>query len=435
MFISFAVTNHRSLRDRSELSFVAERSSPGADRAHLPVPGFDLEVVPAVAIVGANGSGKSNVVDALAYARSAVGESQARWPATSPPPRAPFLTRHGPSPEPSTYELTFAIDDAVYEYEFSVDSRAVTHEQLAYAPNGPRSRTRLFTRRTRASGAVDIEFGRRLKGPRAAAEAATRANSLFLSSAAQNNHRMLLPIWRWLVEGLRTATPHDRHPRAGYTAGRLLHGDRPYRERLRKFVASADLGIEDVNVREVELPEEMVRQMRELIGFFDADSTPADDETLVDLRTQFTHRGDVGLLDLGDESAGTKAWFEWAAPVIDTLDAGAVLAADELDAHLNELLAGRIVSSFQAVDTNRHGAQLLFATQDPYVLTVAELGRDQVWVAEKSLDGGTSLVPVTDFHPRRSWEVGRAYRHGRFGGLPVIDDDDLLEALSGTGAR
>jgi hypothetical protein len=430
MLISFAATNHRSLRERCELSLVAERRPVAEGRAAFVVPHHDLEVVPVVALVGANGSGKSNVLDALGFAATAVAESHTRWSATASPHRAPFQTIDGPDESASVYELTFVISGVVYEYEFHISADAIEFEQLLMSPQGPRSRTRLYSREAGPGGAARFSFGRRLSGPRAAAEAATRANSLFLASAAQNNHPLLTPVWRWIAEDCRTATPHDREERAVYTAWKFMQGDDRYRERLRSFLASADLGISDLTVQVVDSTERgLTPQPTQVLGG-DAAATAKRH-----YRVTFRHRGEVGELDLGEESSGTRAWFEWAAPIIEMVEGGSVLGADELDAHLNEHLAAHAIGAFQDAALNRHGAQLLFTTQDTGVLSRAELGRDQIWVTEKSESGSTALIPFTDFGPRRDWDLGRAFRHGRFGGIPVVDDVGLAAALTDAGRR
>lgn len=428
MLISFAVSNHRSIRERVELSLVAEKKPTAEGRATLHVPGFELAVVPVVAIVGPNGSGKSNVVDALAYAASAIVQSQGQWDPDEPPPRAPFKTASGPLEGPSVFEFTFAVDACVYEYSFAVGAEAIESERLLVARRGPRSWSKLFERHTYGNR-VEISYGRSLAGPRAAAEAATRPNSLFLSAAAQNNHPELSVVRRWVRDNLRMATLGTRAARAEYTARRIRDADDEYRARLRKFICSADLGLRDVSVREVPLPEDHVDALRKVLAAAGFDEGSEDFKDLKDLVTTFEHSGDVGSLELSEESAGTRVWFEWAAPVIDALDYGQVLGADELDAHLNRYLAAEIVRAFQSAETNRREAQLIFNAQDPALLSIAGIARDQAWITQKNEHGATMLIPVTEFSPQRRWDIGNAYSHGRFGGLPVVDEETLARAL------
>jgi energy-coupling factor transporter ATP-binding protein EcfA2 len=431
MLISFAATNHRSILDRIELSLVAETRPTGISRAGLRVPGFEFDLVPAVALLGPNGSGKSNVLDALRFVSSAVADSQNTWRPEQPPPRTPFRLKDGPNQALSSYEVVFAVGGAVYQYAFDVGSERIENETLDVFQNGPRSRARLFERSSTQAGEVEIHAGRRLVGPRTAAVAATRPGSLFLSAAAQNNHKQLTPIWSWLANSYRYAGPSDTVGLEHQTHLAFLHGDDERKQRLREFLASADLGIAGVTVTEEAMPEEDVSQIRQMFAVVapDKELTFEGDWSLPSV--MFDHRGLVGRIELDRESAGTQAWYQWAGPVIDSLDSGEVLAADELDSHLNDQLASQIVMAFQSPETNRQAAQLLFTAQDPAVVTNAGLGRDQLWIVEKSSEGSTELTPATDFRGRREWDAGQAFRHGRYGGLPVIDTPRLRRTLAG----
>lgn len=68
MLRSFRLTNHRSFATEQELSLL-----PVYDRAQ--------PALPVAAIYGANASGKSNLLDGLAFMRSAVLDSFRSWDA------------------------------------------------------------------------------------------------------------------------------------------------------------------------------------------------------------------------------------------------------------------------------------------------------------------------------------------------------------------
>src|ERR1041384_2673186 len=78
MLIRYAVENFRSIRDRVEFSFVA-----GSYREHpkhvAQIRALRHGLLRTAAIYGPNASGKSNVLRALHYMRSAVINSFRRW--------------------------------------------------------------------------------------------------------------------------------------------------------------------------------------------------------------------------------------------------------------------------------------------------------------------------------------------------------------------
>ena len=60
------------------------------------------------------------------------------------------------------------------------------------------------------------------------------------------------------------------------------------------------------------------------------------------------------------------------------------------------------------------------------------LNRDEVWLTDKRSDGSTELTALSDFRStraRRSTNLERGYLQGRFGGVPVVDQYRVHEAL------
>src|SRR5262245_38397229 len=90
MLIEFRVENHRSIRDEQVFTMEAGRTSD-ADAPHVrEVDGHKKALVTVAALYGANASGKSNLLSALAYTRDAVLESHRFWDPSGGVPRDPF---------------------------------------------------------------------------------------------------------------------------------------------------------------------------------------------------------------------------------------------------------------------------------------------------------------------------------------------------------
>ena len=105
---------------------------------------------------------------------------------------------------------------------------------------------------------------------------------------------------------------------------------------------------------------------------------------------------------------------------------------DELDASLHPVISGKLVEIFQDPSTNPHGAQIIFSTHDTSLLR--HLNRDEVWLTSKRPDGSTELTPLSDYrgtNVRRSTNLERGYLEGRFGGVPVVDEFLVREAMAG----
>jgi AAA15 family ATPase/GTPase len=85
---------------------------------------------------------------------------------------------------------------------------------------------------------------------------------------------------------------------------------------------------------------------------------------------------------------------------------------------------------FNRPEDNPNGAQLLFNTHDTNLLDAELLRRDQVWFTEKGDDGATRLVPLTDFHARKSENLERGYLQGRYGAIPAVAQADSVDEWS-----
>ena len=124
MLLRFGVSNHLSIRDFQELSFSASSlKDPDAGLiacAATPVG----SVVPAAVIYGANASGKSNFVDALATMKRMVLYSQTQGKPDSGVPRRPFALDPACADSPSKFEIDFVLDGERYHYGFEASDRA-----------------------------------------------------------------------------------------------------------------------------------------------------------------------------------------------------------------------------------------------------------------------------------------------------------------------
>ncbi|MFD8935442.1 ATP/GTP-binding protein [Streptomyces sp. NPDC059578] len=433
MLLRFQVTNHASLRDEQELSLIASDRHP--ERAERALANGEHRVVPVAAVYGTNASGKSNVIDAIGWARTAVLSSFRHWDPTGGVPRRPFALRRDAGSWPTSFCVDFALEGVRHEFGFTVDDDRVTEEWLSYYPE--RKANRLYERE-----GDTVRFGRSLTGRKKIISELLRPNSLYLSVAAAQGHPQLSEVFRWFRSGLRMATDDNFRTRLDDTVRLLFDGDHgnhgePGKHRDRRpapvleLLGYADLGVSGLKVEE---PDEAVmdeyrkltRVVRDVLG----DKVRVESPGLRSVRVE--HRTGEGVfpLDLAEESSGTRTWIGLMGPVLTTLARGSVLCVDELDARLHPYLVDALVGMFQSAETNRSGAQLLFSTHEASLLgknVRTELHRDQVWFTEKDpATLATRLFPMTEFHVRDSVEnLEKRYLAGRYGAVPHLDDDVL----------
>jgi len=420
MLARFRVENFRSIRDQAELSLVA---TPLKDDISEPirVKGTPHGLLRVAAIYGANASGKSSVLNALEYFSRAIANSHRRWKPEGPIPVEPFLLDKSRE-KPSLFEAEFILDNVKYRYGFVLDSRIIREEWLYVFKQGERVRRQeWFTRQ--ANRDPVFRFGRNLSGDNRVIEKVTRPNSLFLSAAAQNNHKALLPIHRWLVKGI-TLLEGPRNFNVGDTIMHLRNNkNKNLRKLIERLLSRADLGVTGIQVKD-EVMSEQARRVFEV--FAEGMLKPPTPEVSLPEKVphvQLVHaasgRGEI-TLPFRAESNGTVSLFALLGPMVETLANGGVLCVDELDSSLHPHLALMLVRMFANAEANTRGAQLIFNTHDTNLLDETVLRRDEVWFTEKDTKGCTHLYPLSDFAPRKNENLKRGYLQGRFGAIPFL---------------
>lgn len=445
--VSFAVTNHKSIRDRMEL----ELSRPSL-RTLQPAEGrtWRDELYPVAAVFGANASGKTALVEALYYVLYALRMSAAGWMAEKHVPRAPFKLDVASLRSPSTYEIVFVHDSGSgpvrYEYTFSVAGEGIVHERLTRMPGARRQK--VFERSGPAGDAVEVARG---VSKRPAMDA-VGARELVMSRALVVEHPDLTPIARALTEDMDVIPLGDHYKQARLQGviESLTDGDTNFAD-LVALLQVADIGVTGLAVREDEVPEDLKRLVAYLRGGDGAvekqsadeeGTTPAADDVgeFITRTLEFTHRGaqlDAQPLGLSEESSGTIAWLALAVPALDVLRRGGVLFVDELDASLHSHLLEVYLHMFTDPELNRGGGQLVFTSHDSHLLSSrssVKLEPAQVWFASKGNDGATDIYSLADFPHHAGENVANRYLNGRYGAVPVLAPSLLRRLVEGRGA-
>ena len=413
MLLEFRIRNYRSIRDEIVISFVASKDKKLAE-THLFPTGINSlpNVLRSAVVYGPNASGKSTLLQALAFMRAVVAESATIIQPGQTFIVQPFRLNTAYTSQPTEFEVSFILKGVRHQYGFSLTPERIVDEWLlVYRTAKPQQ---WFSRRyNETTKTYDYEFSTHLTGPRKLWQETTRPNALFLSTAAQLNSELLGPVFRWLVEqpvyfGAGLTPPPDFTTALLQTeAGKLA---------VRDFLTSADISISDV--------VSVQRQGFHQNILFGPEGPQITRENREMLMPQFVHKTEHGSasFELHEESQGTQRLYALAAPVLDVLKNGRLLIVDELDSSLHPLLVRRLLNMFHQPELNPHGAQLLFTTHDTSLLDRTVFRRDQIWFTEKDRDQATRLYPLSDFSPRETeaWEKG--YLIGRYGAVPFFDE-------------
>jgi AAA15 family ATPase/GTPase len=451
MLLQFAVENFRSFGDEALLNLIpAKKTREHKNHILSDENGKRVQSVPAAAIYGANASGKSNLVAAMALARELIvdGTKGEQTIAVSP-----FRLDASKRLHPSRFEFVIKHDDVLYTYGFLVTAKRVEEEWLFAVYN--KQEVRLFERVTKDSTA-EIEFGPQIADTKEDRQVldlvarTTRPNQLFLTEANERNVEKLKPLMRWFRDLLCIVTPDTRYQHLELRA----HTDEEFIDALGTFLRQADTGIEQVAAaREKFDPDKLFPGMpselrKELMSDLNAGENRAlfiqdgrqfftvargkklgDDPLLLSLKMQ--HRtSDGGTIDFDpeDESDGTLRLMHLVPILLDLRCSEKVYVVDELDRSLHPLLCRQFVQAFmdESIRGNSRG-QLLLTTHETELLDQELLRRDEIWFIEKDQGGQSSLRSLAEYRVRKDLRIDRGYLNGRFGAIPFLTEDSLAE--------
>jgi ABC-type transport system involved in cytochrome c biogenesis ATPase subunit len=406
MLLEFSTANFRSIRERQTLSLAASNKYTDLRGNLAPTvitgrPGLNL--LKGAALYGPNASGKSNVLRALWFMAQFVATSAVRLP-EAPTGAVPFAFDSDSRDKPSSFEAYFVVNGVLYQYGYAVDA-SVVHQEFLYAfPSGRRQRW--FVRTRRGGGDYDWQTGRAFRLD-AAVRTRVRPNTLLLSVGPHFNDARLLPLHRWFASSLSFASlgadpvAGGRHPLAPNHTAELIQVGGESRRGILDLLQAADVGVSGARVTKHKVVADDLDALRITLQHRGADDRAYD-------------------LDLDQESAGTRRFFDLAGPWLDTMERGHLLLLDELETSLHPVLVQELIRLFFGPH-NLSGAQVIFTTHDPLLLDSGILRRDQVWFTERRDAGGTCLYPLSDFKPRNDELLLRGYISGRYGALPSVE--------------
>ena len=384
MLLQFSVTNHRSIKETSIISLKASTDKSLADC--LISPDEKKQLVPVLALYGANAAGKSNVLHALLLMREMVCGRYAKLLKGEPLPQEPFAFTNQPT-QPTSFEAIYFYGVIKYAYGFSFDKSKVLTEYLYHWPNG---REALIFSREGSS----YQFRENVQ-EQLTLSGRTAENRLYLSSSNEWNCPQTEKAYLWFFEKLTGFMGTEMRLDATLSAIRQGGSEK---SRILHEMLCADLGIKDIRI------------------------TGSKDEPVISaLHTLDSREGtSKGFwLPLGLESVGTQRFFSRIGMWLAALESGAVLVVDEIESSMHPLLTRHLIEMVQDTAINTNHAQLIFTTHDNGLLDLTLLRRDQIWFAEKNEKTmQTDIYALTEFSPRKGENIAKGYLQGRYGAIP-----------------
>ena len=368
MLLRFTLENFKSFRSQSDLNLVA---SPKVNEFNNRMNTIgDIQVLKSTVILGENGSGKSNLIEAISLLKNLVLNGYAH------------IETYQKNKDVSLLNASFYVDNALYEYTIILKNHEhnifIEHEYLRKSLSGKKEPIfhLLFDRQyNHETNEYEFEIGRNLKhDTKSNLMRNTDTYELFLHKY-KNEFNDFKNIHNWLDN--LVILDENTFPLSDVID--LLNG--PNKQTILDLINGFGLRIDEIHI----------------------------DNYQVELQYHNNVR-----IDLFDESKGVRKIVAIAAILFDAIINKKVIIIDELQVHTN--IIHNIIRLI-----NKHEMQLVLVTQDASVLDKFLLSSDQVYLVEH--DNIFSLHEFKNVEVFQSWQ--QCYLQGRFGGLPFINIPEI----------
>ena len=398
MIHKYRFKNFFSFAGETEVSFELNRQVPDSDLVFVS-PG-DARLSKILAVIGPNGSGKTNVLKPLPFLGWFIAHS---FTTSKPEKENPVKSHIFTDEADSEFEIEFEVNGQHYRYSLVINPERVVHEALHQKTS--KFFSFIFRRDwSESSSAYDI---RQQNFGFSAGEAdKVRQNASLISTAAQYN----VPCALGLVNYFTTFYTNVGHggrvhfePREMFETAEFFHGRPALRSQMSDILSKLDLGLAEVIIET---------------------TYHVDKELGATIETKYPfciHRygKQEHTLSMGFESSGTQAVFVLLKMILQALEHGGVVIIDEMEADLHPDMITALLDLFIDPERNPHNAQIIFTCHAHEVLN--NLQKDQILLTEKDPNGFCEAWRLGDMKGiRRDDNLYAKYRAGAYGAVPNL---------------
>jgi uncharacterized protein len=407
MILEIHLSNFFSIKDEIVLDLRAGNSQSRKVRdLENNVFAYNNEkILKAIALYGANASGKSNIIKAIRFCCNMVTQSHLNNENVIFL-FAPFKFEGFPE-KPSSFQIMFVINGIEYEYSYSLTRTKIMTESLFYYPN--KRRAKVFTRDESIKGEKKdkYSFGSGIKRPMDVAEN-TSNKTLYISRASQMDRELGKEIFKFFGEQFLL----------GYTGFNAPNIESLIKENHNMLIAAlqiADSDIVDIKTKRKAVPFKSVN-----VSFPSSTATVSDEQKEMIQITSYHKASPTIPFDfISEESEGTKGLFLILLSLFDIVRNNKILLIDEIESSLHTSIVEFIIKLFYSSESS----QLIFSTHNTKLLDLDKIRKDQIYFVNKTSTGSTDLYSLFDYKDfRETMDVEKAYLQGRFDAIPFIDD-------------
>jgi hypothetical protein len=438
MLIRFSTKNLFSFKDETEFNLFPNKTQR---LPHHKVTQNDISFLRLSAIYGANGSGKSNLIKAISLLESMIEEGKL----IDDLGEIKFKLSDASSNDPVALGIEFYSKSKIYYYSLTFDKGIVLNEYLVESRKD--KDILIFDRNNENDNQSIVFFDGYIKNNEknklfveVLAEKLLQKNELllsFLNSKYKEEFQDVSTVFDWFDKTLVIIKP-DAKPGG---IAHILDTNQGLKDFANSLLPNLNTGISSINV-EKEKIEDFLESIdkKKIKGIAEnlkkepnslsilTNSETGEQATLVYeneevfvKRLVTSHINDKGLnvdFSVGMESDGTKRLIDYIPALNGIINEESVYLIDEIERSIHPITIKEIISKI-SLDQSAKG-QLIFTTHESCLLDQEILRPDEIWFAQKDIDGSSKFYSLSDFNIHNTANIENGYLNGRYGGIPFL---------------
>lgn len=455
MLVGFSVSNYKSFKEGQKISFEASKIT--RHKAHVAF-NQKKRILKSGLIFGANAGGKSNLVKAIRFSREIILNGLDKVNLS----KSHFRIDPDMYKQPGIFEYRIVVGESEYSYGIAISysDKTILSEWLIRIDNLGKE-IYLFNREVDENNIShaesEIEYSSMdekykmnfyLEGFSEDMSEAYKRKSILSDIALRANEKTgifaeIRKVYEWF-ENIIILFPNSKYNGLNEVAA----------DRSKKLFFSSIMGYFDTGIESVEGESQQMDFDKVLnsIPREDAEKIKIDisnaanehpimfkiDEQVFELRKDengnivynkllLNHGNAEDMFDYNDESDGTKRLFDLIPLFYENRKVSLILI-DEIDRSLHTNLTRKFLELFYEVVAEKE-CQIIATTHDSNLLDLELLRQDEIWFVERQEDHSSKVFSLNRFKERFDKKIDKEYLIGRYGAIPVFDDNFTLEEI------
>lgn len=410
MIIQFSIANYRSFNKLQSLNFRATglvSQDKSVDDNNIVII-EDSEYLRIVGLYGANGSGKSNLIEGLRVFKGMIVDSL-EIDELSFFTLNPFMFSSKKMENAGYFQITVLLSGKKYRYGFTLEANGNIQSEWLFGP-ADKKETYYFKRVGSEITSNPDWFKEGLNLP----YDKLKPDTLFLTFCTSYDGEISRRIRDYFKNNM-SFEGKTRYPSVLTDQIRNRNYSRPTdtmifegkKEIVMQWLKEAGMNYLDVTVEKFD-EERGSRKAKVWLW-----------------KSQYNEEGEIaGKVRINldrDESEGSKKFYTYIGLLHKLFEEGGIFISDEIDNNFHPSLLRKLISLFQNPTINKANAQLLFTSHDTNLMDHDFMRRDQFYFTEKALNEDTRLYSLSDLKGiRNNADFARQYLSGIYGAMPIL---------------